>query len=105
MGERGFGKGEREGGLAYGDDIPPGRPLGPDLPERLEAGPVGPAAVDYQVAEQRAGEEQGGQEQDAERVPQRDRPEPEEVQRLKGRRGTGAGARDHHVGGGRAGEA
>lgn len=91
----------------YGDDIPPGCPLGPDLPHRLEADPVGPAAVDDQVAEQGAGEEQGGQEQSPEGIPQRDRPQAEEVQRLKRRRRSSAraGARDDHVGGGRAGEA
>ena len=101
------------GGSAYGDDIPPGRPLRPDLPDGRQADPVGPAAVDDEVTEQRAGEERGREEQHAERVPQRGRPEAEEVQRLKGRRSRAAGppsplaarAAEHHVRDARAGEA
>lgn len=79
-------RGELNGRGTYGHDVPPRRPLLPGLLHGRQAHPVGPAAVDDEVAEQRAGEEQGGQEERAERVPCRDRPQAEQVQHLTRRR-------------------
>jgi hypothetical protein len=53
-------------GVTYGDDVPPDSPLLPDFLDRSQAHPVGPAALDDEVAKQRAGKEQRREEQGAE---------------------------------------
>jgi len=91
--------------VAYGDDVAPGCPLRPDFLEGRQADPVGPAALDDKVAEQRAGEEEGGEEQHAAGIPQRGRPQAQEVQRLTRGGVAGPGAGEDHEGGGGAHEA
>ncbi len=98
-----LGRGNR--GHAYGDDVAPDCPLRPEFLHGRKAEPLGPAALDDEVAEQRAGEQERGEGQRAERVPQRGRPQAQEVQRVTRGGGAGAGAGEHHVGEARAGEA
>jgi hypothetical protein len=84
--------------VTYGNNVPPGSPLLPDFLDGSQAHPVGPAALDDEVAKQRAGKEQRREEQGAERVPCRDRPQAEQVQHLARRGGVAVSrAREHHV--------
>lgn len=75
MGARG-GEGEVR---TYSDHVPPGWPVGADVPQRLEAQPLSPDAIDDEAFIKGSGEEQGGEKEGPASLEQADGPVAHEV--------------------------